>query len=192
MSTRTLMAVGLLALTACGPRQSGASGQAAAGQRADIPAVTDGNIAAILTASNMMEIRPSELAVEKAQDPRVQEYARDMIKQHTWVQLRLQQILVDGDIERAPDALSLQLNRNLGATMTNLQRAYGDNFDTEYVLQQIAAHQFALHSLETTLIPSTEDGRLKDFLASDVRPAVERHLERVKQLHADMLIGPQA
>lgn len=196
---RAVLLTTALTATACGAmRQGPAVEPETTARAADVPmeyvqqTFTDENVAAVLTAMNLMEIHPSELALERTQNRMVREYAQRMIEEHARVQGEMQQMLAAKGMQPQHNALSITATRNLEPVMANLREKRGADFDKEYLLQQIASHQGSLHTLDTTLIPATRDPDLRNYLTTRVRPGVARHLEEVKRLHARLVMDAGA
>lgn len=152
--------------------------------------ISDSNVAAVLRAVNRMEIEPSRLALERAQDPRVRDFARQMIDAHEQADQRLRRLLVRRAIVPTHNPLSYQITANLDPTLAELRSAPASEFDMAYVLQQINAHQLALHSLDSTLIGVTSDDELRAFISQEIRPSIARHYEEIKRIHASMMASP--
>lgn len=193
MSLRALIALTLVA-GACGPKQpeQPVESAAASAERIEIPEISDSNVGLIVTALNMLELQPSQLALQQAQDPKVRDFAQRMVEEYTDLQLKLEKLLASKDLEPRFDALSVQLSRNIEATLMDLQQAPTGRFDMAYILQQIGSHQFAVHTLDSTLIPSAQDEEIRAFLESEVRPMFADHLEQIEQIHQQMVPVPEA
>ena len=143
-------------------------------------------IAAVATISNINEIDPSREALTRSQNPAVQAYARDMVAEHTMFEQQLRAMLTKKNMVEEDNALSLQLKRNAQPTLDSLRSKQGTEFDKAYVLQQIESHDITLKTLDTSLIPLATDPDMKAMLQNQVRPAVVRHLARIKQIHDQM------
>ncbi len=150
---------------------------------------TPAKIAAVATISNINEIDPSRLALTNSRNPAIQAYARDMVSEHTMLEQQLRSMLDKKKMVEEDNALSLQLKRNAKPTLDSLQSKQGVEFDKAYVLQQIESHDVTLNTLDTSLIPLATDPDQKAMLQNQVRPAVVRHLARIKQIHDQMMMA---
>ena len=150
---------------------------------------TPARIAAVATISNLNEIDPSREAMTRSQNPAVQAYARDMVTEHTMFEQQLRDMLNKKKMVEQDNALSLQLKRNAQPTLDSLRSKQGMEFDKAYVLQQIESHDITLKTLDTSLIPLATDPDMKTMLQTQVRPAVVRHLARIKQIHDQMAMA---
>ena len=150
---------------------------------------TPSKIAAVATISNISEIDPSREALTRSQNPVIQAYARDMVMEHTMFEQQLRDMLNRKKMVEQDNALSLQLKRNAGPTLDSLRSKQGMEFDRAYVLQQIESHDMTLKTLDTSLIPLATDPDMKNMLQNQVRPAVARHLARIKQINDQMAMA---
>ncbi len=143
----------------------------------------DRSIAAVGSAANQAEIRTSQLALERAEDPQVRAYAQRMIEEHTRLEQQLQALIARKGIAQVDNALSLQMRRNLPVELDSLDNHSGRDFDVAYIIGQIHAHDMTLKTLDTSLLPEVEDADMRTMLQQQVRPAVASHLTQAKQLH---------
>ena len=148
---------------------------------------TDPNVAAVGSASNQFEIQTSRVALERAQDQRVRQFAQMMVDQHGAVEQRMMQLLQSKGRAPVDNALSLGKKNVLAATLAELRGMSGRDFDVNYVLHQIHAHDQTLKELDTTLIPQTDDAQMRALLENEVRPAVAEHLRQIKEIHHGMM-----
>lgn len=186
----------VLALGACA---SSGGGMATATPAGALPApatsasafFNDATVAATGSASNQDEIQTSRVALEKSRNAQVRQFAQMMVDQHTAVEAEMQRMLSAKGMAPVDNALSVQMKRNLAVTLDQLRSASGTDFDMKYMLHQIHAHDMTLKTLDTSLIPSTRDPEMRQFLQSRVRPAVAQHLQQAMQIHHGMSMGMQ-
>ncbi len=152
----------------------------------------DAHIAAVASVSNMNEIDPSQMALAKSTTQVVRDYAREMVDEHVRFERTMREMLNKKKMPVQDNALSFQLRRNGGPTLDSLRAKTGAEFDKAYVLQQIESHDITLKTLDTSLIPLATDADLKAMLRDTVRPAVVQHLQRIKQIHDQMMTGTRA
>jgi putative membrane protein len=180
LRTRTLslgLAAALLSLNACAAGMAGAAG-------GSIDAFSEANVASTASASNMDEIQTSQLAVQKAQNAQVRSFAQMMVAEHTRFEQEMQAMLQAKGMMPLDNALSGTLRRHLPLTLAELQALNGPQFDLNYMLHQVGAHEMTLHTLDTTLIPNTRDPEMRAMLADRVRPAVANHLNQARAIVA--------
>lgn len=144
--------------------------------------MADANVAAVAHASNMDEIQTSQVALRRSQNAQVRQFAQQMITEHQAVDGEMQQMLQSKGMTLQPS----QAMQATAATVANLGRRTGMDFDRAYMMHQVQAHRWTLTSLDRTLIPSTRDPELRSFLSTRVRPAVAMHLAMAERMHASM------
>lgn len=173
MARFKVLAAGVMALTACAP----AGG---AGVSAPVTAMTDANVAAVAHASNVDEIQTSQVAMQRSRNAQVRQFAQQMITEHQAADQQMRQMLQAKGMTIQPDASA----QATAATVSNLGRRTGMDFDRAYMMHQVQAHRWTLTTLDRTLIPSASDPELKALLSTRVRPAVAMHLETAERIHA--------
>lgn len=127
-------------------------------------------------ASDLYEIQSSQIALQKAQDADIRQFAQMMIDHHTKT---TQQVTAaaqaDGLTPPAP-----QLQPQQAQMIAELQRLSGAAFDRAYVRQQRMAHEMAL-ALHGNYAERGDMPALRQAAASAV-PIVRQHLERVRAM----------
>ncbi|WP_274423179.1 DUF4142 domain-containing protein [Chelativorans sp. YIM 93263] len=143
----------------------------------DTPAVTASTPEEFVTMaahSNMFEIESSRIALERAQDPDIRDFAQQMIDDHTTASEELTQAAEADGITDIPQTLD-ERHQQL---MERLQDASADIFDNRYLQMQITAHEEAIALFESF---ATEEGALGDF-AEATLPTLQEHLDMVSDL----------
>ena len=119
--------------------------------------------------SNNAEIQMGTLALTKAQDDAVRDFAQKMITDHTTAQAQLASVI---------SGLEINLSDSLGAantaTLQMLNGLSGHDFDTAYIGSQQRAHQTAISNFQTE-VNSGNQQQLKSY-ASDLLPKLQMHL----------------
>jgi putative membrane protein len=128
-----------------------------------------------LMQANMAEVEAGKLALEKAQDPKVKEFAQHMIEDHTKMLQEVQSLAQSKGVELpgAPDAKHQK-------GMKKLESASGANFDREYVRAMVRDHRDALKLARRTA-KSAQDGELKSS-AEKAAPEIQDHLKMAQDL----------
>ena len=147
---------------------------------------SDAKIAAVASTSNMSEILPSQVALDKAQNAQVRQFAQRMITEHQRFEQQMQQMLQQKGVAPEHNAYSYQLERNLQPMMRELQAASGAQFDRLYMQHQVGSHMNTLHALDTSLIPNARDAQMKTMLSQQVRPAVAAHYAEAQRIQAGL------
>jgi len=178
MRIALLIAASLLA-TACGNRQAeGEPERADAGTGIAQPdaggafaaeAPTAQNFAQMAAMSDMFEIESSNIALKKVRSGPVREFAQMMIADHTKSTEALKSAV-------AASGMSLDMPASLDATRQSqiavLNRLEGQDFEREYMNQQMAAHRQALDLLKS-YAGNGDTAELRQFAQSTI-PAVQK------------------
>ena len=139
-------------------------------------AVSTQRFVQLANANNRFAIESSELALSKAGDERVKQFARTVLDQHkatdAGVTARAQAAGVGA--EKAP------LEKTEASVLDQLRKANGPEFDRAYARAQLDAHSKAI-ALYTSYADAGEDAGLR-ALAQRLLPQLERQLEAVRQL----------
>jgi putative membrane protein len=161
-----------LALAACATEGGMAEGTAAAGDMTPNQRAAYVRMAA---ASDLFEIQSSQLAVSRAQNPAVREFAQMLIEHHT---MTTQQLTAAATAAGTPpNSTLLPMQAEM---IEQLQGANGAEFDRVYLRQQVPAHERAL-ALHTNYAGHGDTPTLRTVAAAAV-PIVRQHLERARAL----------
>ncbi len=152
---------------------------------------TDAKVAGVASVSNMSEIQPSQLALTKAQNAGVRQFAQRMIDEHVRLEQAMQAMLKQKGVAPEHNGYSYQVHQNLGPMLRELSAASGRDFDRLYMSHQVGSHMQTLHALDTSLIPQAKDPQMKAMLQQQVRPAVADHYARAVALR-DAVAAPAA
>lgn len=121
--------------------------------------------------SGMLEIEASKLAVERAQNPQVKEFAQKMITDHTAVDKELRALAQSKKVELPTD-----LRWGQGRTMKGLQKDEGADFDERYVDKvAVDAHEDAVELFQDAS-EDADDADVKAFAAKTL-PSLQQHLK---------------
>ena len=204
-SRRLALAVlGALALGACGgdgaqtdqtaardtlaPDPAARAGGTTVGQTpmADTAAITDANIAAILSAANQAEIRPSQLAQQRTQNQQVRQYAQRMVTDHTALEDSMRALTQRQNLTPQENQLSRQILAQTDSVTQHLQGLQGAEFDREYMQFMVQSHQLTLNTIDRQLLPAAQNPQLRSAVEQRVRPAVAGHLQEAQQLQGNL------
>ena len=107
---------------------------------------------------NQAEIRISDLAAKKAQNPRVKQYAQMLVKDHTQSLEKIRQLrdarLADAASAKTPGNADVktfndvQLNTQHQRALDKLSGLSGADFDREYIIIMVRDHQSAVRAFE--------------------------------------------
>ncbi|MDB5958565.1 DUF4142 domain-containing protein [Ramlibacter sp.] len=126
--------------------------------------------------SGLSEIALGQLAMQRARDPRVRDYARQLVSDHRAANARLQQIAA---VRRLP--LPGQPASDQPAELRELQRLSGDAFDQRFLDGMVRDHQKAVDLFNQEIKGRHEDGDLKNFAQTTVI-ILQRHYADAQQL----------
>lgn len=182
-TTRLIAACAMLASAACATSPAATPNQSptpatsvSAGDR-----VNDANIAALVLAANNADVAYAHIALAKAQDPRVKQFAETMINDHSAVNKAATDLVTRLGVTPADNTTSLDLRDKAEEIRDQLREEDGKDFDRAYLRNEIKYHEDVLEMVDKVLIPSAMNGDLRNLLTS-VRPAFAAHLEHAKQL----------
>lgn len=153
--------------------------------RAQAQDVSDANIAAIVVAANQADIDNGELAVERASSDRVRAFGQQMIDAHTAVNESAVELVNELGVSPEPNEISRSIANGQAAEREKLAKLSGAAFDRAYIANEIAYHEAVIDAVRNVLIPSAENGRLKQTLI-DVSPAFVAHLQQARSIQEEL------
>lgn len=127
--------------------------------------------------ANAFEMDSSRMAVEKAQDPEVKEFAEKLITDH---EKAGEELLSTVDQTRINTPVPEGVDAKHKDMIEKLEAASGAEFDQLYVDMQVQAHEEAVE-LFRSYAENGDQPQLKEFASSNL-PALEEHLEMAKEL----------
>ncbi len=162
------------ALLLAGLLSSGAVAQGGAGP-------TDPQIAHIAYTAGQIDIAAARQALAKSKNRQVRSFAQEMIRDHEAV--NKQALALVGKLKVTPEAnpTSAALSKQGEQKLRQMARLRGAAFDRAYAQNEVAYHKVVNGALSSTLIPSSDNGELKDLLQTGLR------LFQEHQLHAEHL-----
>jgi putative membrane protein len=123
----------------------------------------------------MTEVELGRLAAERGSTPQVRDFGGMMVRQHTQANQELMTIA-----RRAGLAPPMSLPPGKQAVQSRLQQAQGQDFDRQYLEQQVAAHleqrtifQFAANN--------ASNAELRSF-AQKTLPIIEQHIDQLRKM----------
>lgn len=142
---------------------------------------TDPQIAMIAVVADSVDIAAGKLAVEKAADKRVKEFAELMVRDHSAVNAKATALVKKLGVTPEESATSKSLKADGDKMIAKLKALKGAEFDKAYVDNEVVYHEAVLGVLDKTLIPNTKNAELKSLLES-ARPVFASHLEHAKMI----------
>jgi putative membrane protein len=133
----------------------------------------DKKFVATAASGGLAEVAAAQLAQQKSQDPKVKEFAQQMITDHTAANQQLTTLAQQKgiDVPSSPDAKDQK-------QLDKLSKLDEPKFDKMYLKAQVKDHQSML-SLMQKEAKSGKDADLKSF-ASQTAPTVQKHLDMAK------------
>ena len=148
-------------------------------------ALTDPQIAMIAVVAGNVDIETGKLAVKKAHDKRVKEFAELMVRDHSSVNEKAAALAKKLGVTPEATPTSKSLKSDGDKEMAKLKKLTGAEFDKAYVDNEVAYHDAVIGVLKKTLIPNTSNAELKSLLES-ATPVFESHLEHAKMIQASL------
>ena len=102
---------------------------------AQAPSASDADFVMKASAGNTFEIEEAKLAVDRAADPKLKQFAQQMIKDHGDAMKKLQDAAA-----KAGQKAAMTLDPPHQAMLDNLRGFNGAEFDRIYAADQVAAH----------------------------------------------------
>ena len=143
--------------------------------------LSDAEIASIAVTANRVDINAGELAKTKSKNKEVINFANTMINDHKAVIAQAVALVTKLKVTPKDNAVSKKLLADAENTNKMLRAKSGKQFDKAYIDNEVAYHKAVIATVETVLVPQSENAELKQLL-QNVLPALRTHLE-----HAEML-----
>lgn len=162
----------------------GAGGEAGGGGEggmAGATALTDEAVLHVARTANIGEVDQAEVALLRADDELVVDFAELMIQEHSSAIAMAQSLADSEDLTPEANPLSQMLQADSSQTVLMLQAASDAEFDLVYMESQVTAHEEVLTLLDDTLIPEADNAALETYLL-DLRVHVSEHLESAESI----------
>jgi putative membrane protein len=144
-------------------------------------APNDAQIAGIVVTANTVDIDAGKLAQKQSKNKDVQQFAKQMVTDHTGVNKQATALVKKLKVKPADSDTSKSLKQGGEQNISKLKGLKGKDFDKAYIDNEVTYHQAVIDALDKTLIPSAQNAELKDTLVK-VRPAFVAHLDHAKSL----------
>jgi len=146
---------------------------------------SDPQIAAIVVTANQVDIDAGKLAKSRSKNKEVDQFAQQMITDHTGVNKQATALVKKLKVKPEPSDTSKSLKKGGDENIAKLKKLKGAAFDKAYVEHEVDYHQAVLDAIDKTLIPSAKNAELKGLIEK-VRPAIAAHLDHAKHLQASL------
>lgn len=179
-SNLLLAAATSLALAGCASGMGGQTASSTMAMPADMTPEDRMGFVKLAGASDQFEIQSSQIALSKAQNPAVRQYAQMLITHHTQTS---QQVIAAAQASgmTPPPPMLLPMQQRM---IDQLQSASTANFDRTYITQQVPAHEMAL-ALHSNYARSGDTPALRT-VAQGAVPVVQQHLDEARRMRGSM------
>lgn len=144
--------------------------------------IGDQNFVEKASAAGIAEVEAGKLALEKATNPKVKEFAQTMIDDHTAAGKKLKALAQQQKLEVSDDAALMDQ-----AKAKILEMREAESFDRAYINNQVNAHQDAVDLFKQAA--NSENAAIANF-AKQTLPKLEHHLKMVKGLANEVAANP--
>lgn len=176
-----LAAAASVALAGCAQTMDrGATTSGAMAMAGDMTPEDRMNYVRLAAASDMFEIQSSQMALSRAQNPAVRQFAQMMVTHHTQTSQQLMAAAQAAGMS-PPAPMQIPLVQRM---LSELQGASGTNFDRVYLAQQVPAHEMAL-ALHSNYAQRGDTPALQTTARAAV-PIVQQHLQEARRLRGMM------
>jgi putative membrane protein len=145
------------------------------------PQLSDPEVASVAVTANQIDIDYANIAMERSKNEEVLNFARTMANDHKSVIDQAVALANKLGVTPKSNQLTQKLLADAEKTKTQLSAVTGHAFDKAYIDNEVAYHKAVIEVVEGQLIPTTDNGELKQLLQKVV-PTLKSHLS-----HAEML-----
>ncbi len=150
---------------------------------ADSPAdLNDLEIAHVAYTADEVDIRYAHLALAISKNPKIHEFARTMIRDHSAVNERALELVAKLNVQPQDNFLSRQMRVNADKLVEEMRQLSGVEFDRRYAENEHGYHKAVNGLVENTFIPNIENAEVK-ALFEDALAIFKAHQE-----HAAMMV----
>ena len=142
---------------------------------------TDPQIAHVAYTAGQLDIEAAKQALSKSKNKDVRAFAEDMVRDHTAVNDKALALVKKLNVTPEDNGTSRALTKQAADKRAELSKLNGDDFDKDYVANEVAYHKTVNGALETTLIPSASNPELKSLLQTGLKifEGHQQHAEKV-------------
>ncbi|HMG69179.1 MAG TPA: DUF4142 domain-containing protein [Chitinophagaceae bacterium] len=150
------------------------------------PKLTDPEIASVAVTANQVDINYAAIAEKKSKEQDIIEFAQTMAKDHQAVIDQAVALVTKLKVTPKDNAVSKKLNADAEKTKKSLNAKSGKDFDKAYINNEVAYHKAVIATVETVLIPESQNAELKALL-QQVLPVLKTHLEHAMMVQAKVV-----
>ncbi len=130
---------------------------------------TDPQIAHIAYTAGSLDVTAAKQALMKSKNKDVIAFANQMVKDHEAVNKQALDLCKKLGVTPMDNDTSKALTKAADDKRAELEKLSGADFDKAYVANEVAYHKTVNGALETTLIPSAQNGELKSLLQTGLK-----------------------
>jgi putative membrane protein len=140
---------------------------------------SDAEFATKAATGGMAEVELGKLAISKATNPQLKEFATTMVTDHGKINEELMAIAKMKNI-----TLPMTLDEDHQKKLTELSQKSGNDFDKAYAEAMVDGHKSTLKLMQD----EAKDGKDMDLkaFAGKTAPAVQSHLDMINRIHDSM------
>lgn len=143
--------------------------------------LSDSQILGIMATVDAGEIEQARLALQKANDARVKQFATHMIEQHNDSTQKISSLASQHGLTPAASPTQTTLKQKSEKMLSSLTNTASTTFDSTYMNGQIQQHQEVLDMLHSQLIPASRSDAVSTQLKA-AHTMVQAHLNEARQL----------
>ena len=142
-------------------------------------APTDPQIVGIVEAADDIDISYAKLALSKAKDKLVKNFAQQMITDHSAVQKAVRDLAAKLNVTPVDSETGNSLKKQAEQITQKLQGLKGKAFERAYIDNEVAYHKAVINATKTVLVPSAQNVELRSALQG-AEPLFEGHLQHAE------------
>ena len=151
---------------------------------AESPAeLNDLEIAHVAYVADNIDIRFAHLALAISQNPKVHEFARTMIRDHTAVNEQALALLEKLGAKPQDNFLSRSLNADAEKIIDELSGLRGDEFDKRYAGNELRYHRAVNDLVANAFIPNIEHDEVRALFEAGLK------IFRAHEVHAESMVA---
>jgi putative membrane protein len=141
----------------------------------------DAQIAHIAYTAGQIDIAAAQQALKKTKNKQIRTFAQDMVRDHTAVNKKAIALVKKLHVTPEDNPTSQALKKQADATLADLSKKNGADFDRGYIQNEVAYHQTVNGALQNSLIPSAQNPELKSLLETGLKifQGHQQHAEQV-------------
>jgi len=155
-----------------------------------VTTLSDNQILGIAQTMQNANLAEASIAAERAQAPRVKEFAAKLSSDNKHLKERTQELAKSAKLTPAESPVSADLRVKASQELTSVELARPDEFDRAFIDAQVQENEEMLQLINGRLIPNASKPELKDELTRS-KAVIERQTEQAKDIQRNLTTGPQ-